>query len=82
MLNDDERNKVWQSTMKAFNLPTSEHGNVLKYVLKKEYWTLSVREIRDAVQTATKLATKENRPANVSDIGMVIDMIQGNRRLY
>ncbi|KAH7235561.1 P-loop containing nucleoside triphosphate hydrolase protein [Fusarium tricinctum] len=87
-LDDDERKTVWRRTMKAFNLHVNEDGrphttdDILESILKQDSSTLSVREIRNVIQTATNLATKENRRANASDIGMAINMIQRNRRLY
>lgn len=86
-LDDNKRKEVWRSTMKAFNLHINEDGglyttdDILKSILKQDSSTLSIREIRNAIQTATNLATKDGRRANASDIGMAINMIRRNRRL-
>lgn len=88
MLDGDRRKEVWESTMKAFNLHINGDGGLyttittLESILKQDDLRLSARDIRNAIQTATNLATKENRRANASDVGIAINTIQRNRRLY
>ncbi|KAH6957193.1 hypothetical protein DER45DRAFT_539951 [Fusarium avenaceum] len=84
-LDDDKRKEVWQSTMEAFNLNINEHrgldtnDDILESIIVKDHWRLSVGEIRNVIHIATNLATKENRRANASDIGMAMKITQKNR---